>query len=333
MYTKHRNCIYTYIMSTSFHITPLRALLLTGLAGLLMAIQVRINGELGVQIESGLVAALLSYSSGFIILMGIVAFRKEYNKIPERFSKWSWWMCLPGLLGTTYVLSATIAQPHIGVALLSIVTVAGQTFGGLIVDRLGVGPLGKQRATLARFGSIGLALLAVILSYSGAAASLSTSAFLFLLVVLAAGSGVAMKFALNARIGVIANSTLLTTLLSFTVGCGALLLVTAAIGLSGNLHVTALPTDPWLYVGGVCGPAIVFLGILGAQRLTTLQVALTILVGQMSGALIIDGVLPGGPGISWGLIAGTLLTFYAVRLAKAAPKKRHTRPEALPDNA
>ena len=68
-----------------------------------------------------------------------------------------WWQLLGGIAGASFVASQALTTPLIGVAPFMVAFVAGQTVGGLGVDALGLGPAGRQRATLARIAGTGLA--------------------------------------------------------------------------------------------------------------------------------------------------------------------------------
>jgi transporter family-2 protein len=90
------------------------------------------------------------------------------------------------------------AAPEIGVALLTVGLVAGQTSGGLVVDRLGLAPGGAHGLTLPRIAGALLCLVAVGISVLGEGAR--EAAPLLLVVVVLAGFAISVQQALNGRV-------------------------------------------------------------------------------------------------------------------------------------
>lgn len=115
----------------------------TVLAGVGVAVQSRVNGELGQVLDDGFTAALISFGSGWVILMAILAVsphgRAGMRAVTEglRDGRLAWWMLLGGLAGGLFVLAQGLVAGIIGVAIFTIAIVTGQTLTGLIVDATG----------------------------------------------------------------------------------------------------------------------------------------------------------------------------------------------------
>ena len=64
-----------------------------------------------------------------------------------RSGELAWWQVLGGILGGFFVGVQTAAVPVLGVAVFTVAVVAGQSSNSLVVDRVGLGPAGKQAIT------------------------------------------------------------------------------------------------------------------------------------------------------------------------------------------
>ena len=111
-----------------------------------VAVQSRINGELGQQLGDGFVAATISFGSGLLILLVALAIapsgRRGLGRVASalRARSLPWWYVLGGSAGAFLVLSQGLTAAVLGVALFTVAIVAGQTVSGLVLDRIGLGP-------------------------------------------------------------------------------------------------------------------------------------------------------------------------------------------------
>ena len=105
------------------------AVLLTAVAGGLIALQAPINAGLG-KATGSLPAALVSFGVGTIALAAIVVLSGKAGGLGSTFDV-SWYYLLGGLLGAVYVANALIAVSAIGAGGVAAATIAGQ------LDRLG----------------------------------------------------------------------------------------------------------------------------------------------------------------------------------------------------
>ena len=140
---------------------------LATLAGVMIAIQARANGELSHLMGNGIEAALISFSSGLIIISFISFFHSGIKsgvkklRSSVRTGGIKWWGLLGGVLGGNFVAIQTSIVPIIGVAIFSVASIAGQAIASLLVDRLGITGGGKKHITLRRVGAALLTILAV----------------------------------------------------------------------------------------------------------------------------------------------------------------------------
>lgn len=297
-------------------------LLATFLVGGLTALQSRINGELSRSIGGGLEAAIVSFGSGLLILLVLTAvnpsIRAGLGRVTRavRTGELAWWQILGGILGGFFVAVQAATVPLIGVAVFTVAVVAGQSSNSLLVDRVGLGPAGRQAITVRRAVSAALAVAAVALAVGSrfVEGSVPPAAVAFAFV---AGLAIAVQQAINGRVARTSQNPMSATFLNFLFGTMALASafgVTWAVTGSGP---SALPAGPWwLYMGGAIG--IVFIAIASwvVPIVGVLFFALLSIAGQLSGALLLDLVAPtAGTKLEWNLFAGVLLAFCAVAFA------------------
>lgn len=271
--------------------------------GVMTAVQARVNGQLGVRLDDGFVAAVISFGSGLVILIvlsaalpgGRAGFRRLVSGVRE--SRIPWWMLAGGAAGALTVATQGLAVGLIGVSLFSVGVVAGQTVSGLLLDRAGFGPAGVVAVTVPRLVGGALALVAVSLALAGD--GLAGVPLWMAVLPVFAGAGIAWQQATNGRLRQRVKTPLTATLVNFA--GGTILLVVAAVvhvGLVGPPR--PLPTDPWLYLGGAIGVVYIALGAAVVQYTGVLLLGLGAVVGQLCTSVVIDALWPTstGPGLA-----------------------------------
>jgi transporter family-2 protein len=131
------------------------ALILTAVAGGLIALQAPINAGLG-RATGSLPAALVSFGIGTIALAAIVVLSGNAGGLGSTFDV-SWYYLLGGLLGAVYVTNALIAVSAIGAGGVAAATIAGQLVASVAIDRLGL--FGLDQVALTPERVLGVALL------------------------------------------------------------------------------------------------------------------------------------------------------------------------------
>jgi transporter family-2 protein len=127
------------------------AVLLTALAGGLIALQAPINAGLG-RGTGSLPAALVSFGVGTIALAAIVVISGKAGGLGSTFDV-SWYY----LLGAVYVTNALIAVSVVGAGGVAAATIAGQLTASVAIDRLGL--FGLDQVPLSPERIVGIALL------------------------------------------------------------------------------------------------------------------------------------------------------------------------------
>lgn len=307
--------------------TATLALTAAVVSGALVAVQQRINGELKTALDDALLTALVSFGTGLVVVVAVVLARPTARAALGRVRQVSWLHRLGGLGGASLVAVGAAAAPEIGVALLTVGLVAGQTAGGLVVDRAGLAPGGSHALTPPRVLGAALCLVAVGISVSGEGTS-SASPLLLVLVV-AAGGLVSLQQAFNGRIRDTTGDAGVATLVNFVVGTIALLAGVLLGVLVDGLDVGAWPglSQWYLYLGGPLGAGFVAMAAVVVRRLGVLRLGLGIIAGQLVGALVLDLVLPvADQGVALRTFVGVALTLVAVAVSgQALPSLRGRR--------
>jgi transporter family-2 protein len=286
------------------------------------ALQARSNGELTHHLGNGLVAANWSFLSGLAILTVIVlavpAARSGVTRIwrAMRAGSLPWWAVPSGAIGGAFVTLQGFSVAMVGVATFTVGMVAGQTANSLVVDRIGLSPIGRTPISPRRVCAAAIAVVAVIVAGLGhlGGEALPVAAILAAFV---GGVMVAVQQALQGRVNMASGNPVGTAWNTFLFGAltaGILL----TIGLLGfGTHVHAPSTGPvWMWMGGVFGVSFIVTASWSVPRYGVLVFALVTISGQLAAAMVLDVVVPvAGVRLEWQLVAGVALTLAAVALA------------------
>lgn len=300
--------------------------ILAVVAGLAVSVQARINGQLAADLGDSVLAALVSFGGGLVLLLVLVLFipsmRSGLRKLPlgVRDGQLRPWYLLGGLGGASLIAAQATTAHVLGVAMFTIGVVSGQTISGLLVDKAGLGPAGPRPLSPRRLAGAALLLVAVGVATWGGLEAAGSDVWLLVLP-LGAGFAVAVQQAINGRVSGVAGSPMSATLVNFTVG-------TAALALGWGLSVllrggpSGVPSSPVLYLGGVLGVAFIAIAALVVHRIGVLLLGLASIAGQLIGSLLLDVFLPTrGAGPAVGTAIGVVIALVAVGVA-AAPGRR-----------
>jgi transporter family-2 protein len=284
---------------------PTAVALLTG-AGI--SVQSYVNGRLGVSLGSGELAATINNVTGLAALTAIALATGAAPRALSRRRDIRWWQLLGGLGGALVVTASAVAAPKIGVALLSVALVCGQTSGSLGADRAGLSPAGRHDVTAPRAIGVLIAVAAVALTAVGARTSPQAGLIALAIV---AGAGMAVQQAVNGHLGQATGEPLFASTVNFLVGAMALLVVAGiATGLSPP-HGWSAPAPE--YLGGLIGAGAATGMLIIVSRLGVLRMMLAVIAGQALGGLAVDLVAPvRGETVTAATVAGVALTFVAV---------------------
>lgn len=291
--------------------------------GLFIPIQGRINGALGVALGDGIGAAVVSFSTGLLVMTvislalprGRAGLARILPAVRER--QFPPYYVLAGCIGALFVFAQSFTVGLLGVALFTVAAVTGQTLSGLLVDRMGIGPAGKRPITGIRvLGSV-LTVAAVAWAVSPRFSAGESALQLLVPVMLPLLAGFLMSFqqAMNGTATVHYGTPIAATLVNFIAGAALLWvawLIKLAVAGAGN----PLPAQWWYYLGGPLGCIFIGIGALLVRSLGVLVTGLGMIAGQLLGSLGLDLILPvPGTVIALPTVLGTILTLGAIVLA------------------
>ncbi|MBT5847880.1 MAG: DMT family transporter [Micrococcales bacterium] len=268
------------------------AISLSVVAGALIAVQSRVNGALGLELENGVVAALISFGIGTILISAVLfSLKPQRHKLLEMLKaltrgRLPLWLFFGGFAGGFFVMMQGLVAPTLGITLFTLAIVSGQALSALMLDSFGLIGMTKRVLSLARLVGALLALIGVVLFAGLGFEVISPLAVLPFL----AGFGTGFQQAINGRLAKQTESVLLSTYVNFV--AGTLIILVTLLLVQGIPVTQSLPTNPWLYLGGVVGGAFIFLQVLVVRQIGVLALGLSLLAGQVVAALILDLLLP-----------------------------------------
>ena len=304
---------------------------LTGavIVGVLTALQARINGQLGLRLGDGFIAAAISFGSGLVLLIVLSAIlpagRRGFGRLRAgiRDRTIPWWMLAGGVAGAFTVATQGLAVAVIGVSLFTVGVVAGQTISGLVLDRAGYGPAGVVAITVPRLIGGLLALIAVGVSLQGGV--LEQVPWWMLVMPVIAGVGIAWQQATNGRLRQRVGTPLTATLVNF-IGGTTMLVIAAAVHVALVGAPAAFPVEPWLYLGGVIGVTYIFMSAALVVHTGVLLLGLGTVAGQLVTAFALDAVWPAAAAPGWTTELLMVVIAGAGVVIAAAPGARRGRP-------
>lgn len=305
------------------------------LSGIAIPAQGRVNAELSSEVDDAYLAAFISFFVGLLVL-AVVVFatppgRSSMRRVAPAFRRGEvrWWYLLAGAVGGYFVLAQTLTIGMIGVAVFTVAVVTGQTLGGLLWDRVGLGPGGRRRITIMRCLGALLTVCAVMWAVSPQLTVADRGLAWLLLVLLPFSGGFlqAAQQALNGRQSAAYGSALPGAFFNFVSGSAVLLVTWVTVSLvQGGLSLPQFSTTWWHYLGGPLGVVFIVLGALLVTRVGVLLAAMGMIAGQLIGSLLLDLVVP-APGslVTTATVLGTGLTLVAVLIASLPDMRRAGR--------
>lgn len=298
------------------------------LGGACSAAQGVVNGALAERIGTPVLAGLVSNGLATVLLvLAALAFRPVRVGLRRlRHRRLRGWEYLGGACGALFVAGSALTVPVLGVAMVTVIQVCGTSVGGIVTDRIGLGPAGRLPVSPVRLGSAALAVVAVAIAQLGrpvGRVGLGLVAFVLLL-----GLGLAVQSALNGRLNLVARNVGSASLVNAVVGTTALALATGGFAAAGRLAPHPPGGTWWLYLGGVLALVVTGANLVAVRTLGVLRTGLAVVAGQLVGGLLLDRFVPGGARPGLPVLLGAVLTVAAVLLAgvaSAGPRPRTGR--------
>ncbi|UOQ59955.1 DMT family transporter [Leucobacter rhizosphaerae] len=301
------------------------ALLGSGLAGMLVALQSRVNGGLSQELGNGYVTAAVSFGIGLVIMCVLMLVSRRARsglgqlRTELRERRLPFWTLFGGAAGALFVLGQGLVAPLTGLALFTVGIVAGQVLGGLVLDRVGLGPGGRISPTPGRLIGTGLAVVAVLVAVGSDLESLHMVWLVVFPVVV--GACVAGQSMVNGIVRAAARSAITSTFVNFVVGT-TLLVIAAAVSVGISGWPQAWPTSPVYYIGGIVGTIFIAIAAMLVRAAGVLLLSMSNVAGQLIAAVAFEAGLPLADGLTTGLIAGSAIALLAVVIAALPSRSR-----------
>ncbi|TAE16463.1 MAG: DMT family transporter [Bacteroidetes bacterium] len=137
-------------------------ILLALLLGGLLPIQATINGKLGKTMGSPIVAAVISFAVGMVLILLYAMVTKTPLNLPAaKDTQWYYW--LGGIIGVLYVTAIIYLVPILGAGLAFALIVAGQMCVSVWMDKMGFLGISVVPLTPQKIAGLVLILIGVFL--------------------------------------------------------------------------------------------------------------------------------------------------------------------------
>ncbi|EGQ2801413.1 DMT family transporter [Staphylococcus pseudintermedius] len=275
----------------------LSLLLILGLvAGAVIPVQTSINSRLSRFTQSSLYASAISFTVGTLLLVILNFILNPHLLTAEAFGHYhfDYYWYVGGLMGVIYLTGNMILLPRIGASLTVVTTITGQILMSVLIDTFGWFNVDVQALHVMKVLGIVLLLIGIILmNLQKNAKQLTQSGHNgpWMLVGMIIGFTPPIQTAINSHLGQTLHSPFFASLVSFTVGASALIILTLMLHRHVKIHATSEQHGPlkwWHFVGGALGVIFVTTNIILTPVIGVTFTLITVMVGQIIMGLLID---------------------------------------------
>lgn len=272
-------------------------LFLLGLvAGMVVPVQTSINTKLIRYTHSSFYSSAISFSVGALFLFIVNLIIAPGHFTPSFFSgqsfNYTWFV--GGLLGVLFLTGNLLLFPRLGASLTVIITIAGQIIMGVMIDTFGW--LGAKIEPFTFLKLIGVLLLfigIIVMNYvkHQPKEEKANKVLPWLVIGFIFGFAPPIQTAINSQLGQQVHSSLFASLISFSVGAIALIVITAFVNRSFKLSTYEPEVGkikPVYFIGGVLGVVFVTANIVLMPYLGAALTTIVGMLGQMLMGVIID---------------------------------------------
>ncbi len=295
--------------------------------GMGLSFQTSINGRLRRSVGSPFLTSFISFCVSTVFI-ATIAFALCDSLLPEfeLFSTQPFWLWLGGIFGLTFLTGNILLFPKLGAVQTVIFPVLGQILAGLIIDQFGLFETALNPISAFKLLGTILVLTGVFSvvyfsrkNQSDTNYKLNNSMTLWgwRFLGILTGSCSAIQIAINGRLGVVLNSSIRASMVSFIVGASALFIIVCIQ--HPKLHISipdGCSKNPfWMWLGGLLGALYVIGNAFISPQLGTGTSVVVGLLGLMSAGLIVDqtGILQSRQNpVCWQQTAGLAVMFFGV---------------------
>lgn len=137
------------------------------IAGAMTAFQPLINTRLSQNLDSPIWASFISFVVGTILLLIVGLMMNGGKFMTLEIEGLKWWMFIGGALGAVFVTLAIYAVPHMGVATMIAILIAGQLIFSAILSHYGVLADIPRPMTIMKFSGLVLLGIGALMTLKG----------------------------------------------------------------------------------------------------------------------------------------------------------------------
>lgn len=266
------------------------------IGGSMVPLQTSINNKLNAFTKSPIYTSTISFGIGTLLLFLLNIFINPYLLTFHFLSKQSfhYYWFTGGMIGVIFLTANLLLLPRLGASLTVVISLTGQIMMGVIIDAFGwfgvtIQPLKLNNLLGVVFLMIGIFLMNYVKSNSKK--KLNPYFYFWMITGLISGFGPPIQTAVNSKLSQQINSTLMASLVSFTVGFIILLMIKTVKNRNFKLEIknkTHGKLNPSYFLGGALGLIYITVNIFVMPYLGAALTTVSGMLGQMIVALIID---------------------------------------------
>lgn len=266
-------------------------------AGMVVPFQTSINSRLSLYTRSSFYASTISFATGtlFLILINLIinphVFTGQFYSNQSLNYQWF----VGGMLGVIFLTGNLLLLPRLGASLTVVMTVAGQIIMGVVIDSFGWFGADKHPFTLLKvLGILFLIFGILLMNYvrrDPKDKAQSSTVYIWLIIGFIFGFCPPIQTAINSALGQQLHSSIMASLVSFTVGTIVLFILTLIFNKSlkvATFNNKQGKLKPIYFIGGILGVIFVTTNIILMPHLGAALTTIIVMLGQMLMGIIID---------------------------------------------
>ncbi len=271
------------------------------LTGVLIALMIAANGALSDNIGT-YTSTVIIHLAGLVFMILLYVFYVFRKKNAGTKKKLPVYLYLGGILGVGTIVFNNIAFGKISVSAMLALGLLGQSAAAILIDQFGW--FGMHKTAFRKRKIIGLAF--VIIGIFIMITLKETKQVAAITVALLTGLTVILSRTVNARLAEETN-IMKSTLVNYITGTVAAIIVLFAIGRGEmNFSNIVLPTNIWMYTGGIMGVFAIMLLNITVTKISSFYLTLMLFIGQVFAGIIVDMLLTNSFSVT-NLIGGILV--------------------------
>ncbi|MDT3980433.1 DMT family transporter [Staphylococcus aureus] len=267
------------------------------LVGMLIPIQTSVNSRLSLYTKSPFYTSFISFSVGTIclIILNIIINPEVFTIHFYNNQSFNYTWVVGGLFGVSFLTGNLLLLPKLGATLTVIATVAGQIIMGVIIDTFGLFGATVHDFNLIKAIGVLLLIVGIVImnQFNKNNLLLTDQKYLlfWLLLGFIFGFFPPIQTTINSALASHTHSPAFASLVSFTIGSIALLILTAIFNRSLKLKTSHLKfgkLKPIYFTGGILGMAFVTANIILMPHMGAALTTLIGMFGQILMGILID---------------------------------------------